>query len=242
MGEKVRIAVGDGTEMGAYLAVPEGGGKHGAVMVFQEIFGVNAHIRDVTDRVAREGYVAIAIDYHHRAAPDEELEYNEEGMKRGMARIPKLTTDGVEADVKAAMAFLRARSDTNGKIGCMGFCIGGHVAYLTACATDVSATASFYGGGIAVFGPGGRAPTVTRTGEIKGRVICFFGAKDTMIPPEQVSTIQRALKDHHVRSETVVYPQTGHAFFRDVDARVRDAEAASDAWDRVKKMFAEELR
>jgi carboxymethylenebutenolidase len=241
--EKVQIAVpGESAPMSAWLAVPEGGGPHGAVMVFQEIFGVNAHVRDVTERVAREGYVAIAPDYHHRAAPDEELEYNDEGMKRGMGRIPKLTAQGVEADVKATMAFLRARSDVNGKIGCMGFCIGGHVAYLTACTTDVRATASFYGGGIAAFSPGGGAPTVTRTGEIKGRILCFFGARDGMISAEQVSTIQRALEDHRIHHEVVVYPQCGHAFFRDVDARVRDPEAASDSWERVKKMFAEELR
>lgn len=245
-GQKVQINVpGVAQPMMAHLAVPEGAGPFPAVIVFEEIFGVNKHIREVTDRVAQEGYVAIAPDIHHRAWPGGfELKYDQEGREKGMALIPKLTTDGIEADARATLAFLRARSDVRGdRIGCMGFCIGGHVAYLTAAATDVRATASFYGGGVATFGPGGRAPTVTRSGEIKGKILCLFGDQDGMIPAEQRATIEKALTEHHVRHEIVVYPGANHAFFCDKPERgTYNAPAATDAWERVKKLFAEELR
>src|SRR4051812_43958277 len=90
--EKVQIPVkGAERPMPGYVAVPEGAGPFPAVIVFEEIFGVNSHIRDVTERVAREGYLAIAPDYHHRVAPGLELPYDEQGMKKGMELIPKLT-------------------------------------------------------------------------------------------------------------------------------------------------------
>ena len=77
----ITIPVADGTTMGGYLAAPAAPGPHPAIFVIQEIFGVNAHIREVTERVAREGYLAIAPDYHHRAAPDQELDYTPEGRE-----------------------------------------------------------------------------------------------------------------------------------------------------------------
>ena len=244
--EKVQIPV-KGTEkpMPAYLAIPDSPGPHGAVIVIEEIFGVNGHIRDVTERLAREGYVAIAPDIHHRAAPSAwwELPYNEEGMKKGMELLPKLSADGIKADVEGTLAFLRGRSDVKReRIGIMGFCIGGHVAYLAACTTDVKAAASFYGGGVATFSPGGGPPTVSKSGGIKGRIICFFGGKDPMITADQVETIRKELEKQHVRHEVLVYPDTTHGFFRDPDPRVFNEKARDDAWARTKKLFAEELR
>ena len=241
--EKVKLQV-QGKPMSAYVATPDGAGPFPAVIVFQEIFGVNAHIRDVTERVAKEGYVAIAPDYHHRAAPDEELAYDQAGMQKGMQRIGKLTQEGVFADVQATLDYLRDRKDVKAdRVGCMGFCIGGHVAYLTASQFDMKATAAFYGGGIAAMGLGVPEPTVTRSGQIKGRILCFFGDKDPMIPASQVETIEKALTDAHVRHEVVVYPGATHAFFCERPERgTYNEPAARDAWERVKKLFAEELR
>jgi carboxymethylenebutenolidase len=243
--EKVQIPVeGEAKPMQGYLAVPEGPGPFPAVIVIEEIFGVNAHIRDVTERVAREGYVAIAPDIHHRETqPGWELPYDESGMKQGMALIPKLSADGAIADLTGTINFLRARKEVKGDaIGCMGFCIGGHVAYLAAVATDVKATASFYGGGVASYGLGAPQPTVTRSGEIKGRILCLFGGKDSMISAEQVETVKKALAAGHVRHEVVVYPDCSHAFFRDAAPAVYHKASAEDAWKRVKALFAEELR
>jgi carboxymethylenebutenolidase len=242
--EKVQISVpGESRPMPAYLAVPEGAGPKPAVIVFEEIFGVNGHIRDVTERVAREGYVAIAPDIHHRAAPGQELAYDQEGMQKGMQLIPKMTVGGVEADANATLAFLRARADVRGdRIGTIGFCIGGHVAYLIAALTDVRASASFYPGGVAgAHGLAGGPSPVSLSGQIRGRLLAFFGGQDKSIEPAQVAKVKAALAEHQIRHEVVVYEDAGHGFFCDQRGSY-NAKDAADAWERVKRLFAEELK
>jgi carboxymethylenebutenolidase len=241
--EEVKLKV-DGQEMSTFIALPEGKSARPAVLVFEEIFGINKFLRDVAQRLAGEGYVAVAPDYHHRAWPlGTQLAYDEAGHKKGMEVIPKLTVDGITADVNAVLAYLKTRTDVrHDKLGAIGFCIGGHAAFLAAATQPVNATASFYGGGIAVFSPGGGAPTVTRAKNIKGKIICFFGKNDKMIPPEQVATIRKALDENKVRNEVVEYADAGHAFFCDAPERGSyNAKAAADAWERVKRMFKEEL-
>jgi carboxymethylenebutenolidase len=240
--ERVQVPV-DGARMPGFLARPAHGGPHPAVIVWMEIFGVNAHIRDVTERVAREGYVTLAPNFFHRTAPDLELGYDEAGMATGLAELARLETDQMVADARAALAFLRARPDVRGeRIGAMGFCIGGHMTYLTAAETDVAASASFYGGGIAApQGPSGGPSPVQRTAKIRGRILCLFGGKDALIPKDQVDTIRKALADAGTRHEVVVYPEADHGFFCDQRATYQEA-AAKDAWERVKRLFAEELK
>ena len=238
--ERIQIPVG-GAQMGGYLARPKDGAPRPAVLVFMEIFGINAHIRDVTERVAREGYVALAPDYFHRTGPGVEYGYDDAGMAGGMKLLMQLKADEMIADSQAALASLRARKDVRGKVGCMGFCIGGHMTYLTACETDVAAAASFYGGGIAgPQGPGGAPSTVTRTPKIKGKILCLFGEKDPLIPQAQVETIKSALAQAKAKHEVVVYPGADHGFFCDQRPTYQKA-AADDAWKRVKALFASEL-
>jgi carboxymethylenebutenolidase len=240
--EKISIPISDGNTMGGFLARPSAGGTYPAVIVYMEIFGVNAHIRDVTERVAREGYVALAPDYFHRTGPGVEYAYDEQGMGKGMALLGQLKTDEMIADANATIRTLRSRSDVNGdKIGCMGFCVGGHMTYLTACETDVACAASFYGGGIAApEGFGGAASTIGRTAKIKGKILCLFGDKDGFIALDQVEAIKAALADGDVNHETVVYPGADHGFFCDARDGYQES-AAVDAWKRVKEMFHSEL-
>ncbi len=240
--EHVEVPVGDATMKG-YLARPAQGGSHPAVIVWMEIFGVNAHIRDVTERVAREGYVALAPNFFHRTAPDIEVGYDEAGMAAGIAEMGKLSADQMIADARAALAWLRNRDDVReDRIGVMGFCIGGHMTYLTAAETDVAAAASFYGGGIAApQGPGGALSPIQRTGKIRGHVLCLFGGKDAMIPKAQVDAIRSALADADVRHEVVVYDAADHGFFCDQRATYHEA-SARDAWERVKRLFADHLK
>jgi carboxymethylenebutenolidase len=240
--ERVSIPVPGSSAMPAYLARPKTGGRHPAVIVWMEIFGVNSHVRDVAERVAREGYVAVAPNFFHRTAPDIEVGYDEAGMAAGIKEMGKLDADQMIADAKAAVTWLRARPDVAGKIGVTGFCIGGHMSYLTAAETDVAAAASFYGGGIAApQGPGGKPSPIQRTNKITGRVLALFGAKDGMISQTQVEQIRTALREHSVKSEIVVYPDADHGFFCDQRATFH-AASAKDAWERVKKLFAAELR
>lgn len=240
--ERVEIPVSDGTSMGGTLCRPVSGGPHPGVIVYMEIFGVNAHIREIAERVAQEGYVALAPDFFHRSLPGIELGYDDEGMARGMKGLGALDADEMVADARAAVEALRSRPDVGPRLGAMGFCIGGHMAYLTACETDVAATAAFYGGGIAhAEGFGGKASTVSRTPKIRGRILCLFGADDALIPEDHVETIRRALSDAGTRHEVVVYEGAGHGFFCNRRATFHEP-SAQDAWERVKRLFAQELR
>lgn len=238
--ERLEIPVGS-ERMGAYLARPAAAAPRPGVIVWMEIFGVNAHIRDVTERVAREGYLALAPDFFHRTYPGLEVGYDAAGMEIGMKGLSSLDAEQMIADARAAVAALRAQPDCSGKVGAMGFCIGGHMTYLTACETDVAAAASFYGGGIAgPQGPGGKPSTLSRTPKLTGKLLCLFGGKDAMIPASQVDAIRKALADAKKRHEVVVYPDADHGFFCDQRA-THHAPSAQDAWERVKRLFAEEL-
>jgi len=238
--ERVQIPVGGG-QMGGYLVRPADSAPRAGVIVYMEIFGVNAHIREVTERVAREGYVALAPDFFHRTHPGLDVGYDEAGMAVGMKGLMALDADQMIADAQAAVAFLRKQPGAAGKIGAMGFCIGGHMTYLTACEADVAAAASFYGGGIAApKGPGGKPSTLGRTPKIKGKILCLMGAKDALIPPAQVDAMREALRSSGTRHEVIVY-DADHGFFCNARGSYHKP-SADDAWERVKALFASELR
>lgn len=238
--ENITIKVGN-DNMPAYVARPAGSEKLPAVIVWMEIFGVNSHIQDVTDRVAKEGYVAIAPNFFHRTAPELNLNYDETGMETGIGHMMKLTADNMIADQNAAIDYLKGRADVSGKVGAMGFCIGGHMTYLTACETGINAAVSFYGGGIAApEGPGGATSTISRTDKIDCPIVCLFGALDAHIPSEHTSAVDAALRDAGKNAEVVIYDDADHGFFCDQRASYNES-AASDAWTRVKNLFAENL-
>lgn len=239
--ERITVSV-DGASMGAYVAKPKDEGKWPGVLLFMEIFGINEHIRSVADRVAAEGYVLMAPDLFHRTAPGIELGYDETGLQKGIGLMGQVKASEVIADVRAALAALQDRSDVGGKgVGAMGFCFGGHVAYLAACELPIAATASFYGGGIAQSAPGNEGPaTVDRTGKIEGRVLGLFGDQDTYISADDVAKIRKALEKNDVDHEVVVYPGVGHGFFCDARGDY-DEKSAEDAWKRVKALFSEKL-
>jgi carboxymethylenebutenolidase len=240
--ERIEIPLEEDGSMGGYLARPAAAGPGPAVLVFMEIFGINEHIRDVTERVAREGYVSLAPDYFHRTGPGAEFGYDDEGFAKGMELLNALRAEEMIADARAALAYLRSRDDVDpDRIGCMGFCIGGHMAYLTACETDVKATASFYGGGIAApQGPGGGPSTVGRTQKITGKVLCLFGGRDSFIPKRQVDLVAEMLRQDGIPNDVVTYEAADHGFFCDRRDSYH-AVAAKDAWERVKRLFFEEL-
>ena len=241
--ERVQIPLQGGGQMAGYLARPAGDETLPGVIVAMEIFGINSHIREVTEKIAGEGFVALAPDYFHRTGPGIELGYDDAGMAEGMKHLGQLEAGQMTADAQATIDFLRARSDVGGAgIGAMGFCIGGHMTYLTACTTDVKAAASYYGGGIAgPQGPGGGESTVSRTPGIKGRINCYFGGQDSMIPLDQVDAIRKALEAAGTRHEVVVYDEADHGFNCDQRATWHEP-SARDAWTRTVALFNEELR
>ena len=241
--EDIQITTSGGETMGAYLALPEGGGPAPAVIVWMEIFGVNDHIRDVTRRVAAEGYVALAPDFFHRTGPGLSLGYDDDGFAEGIKHLGALKVDQMVADAKDAVGFLKSRRDVvSDRLGAMGFCIGGHMTYLTACETDIRAAASYYGGGIAAAeGHGGGPGTLTRTGKIRGKLNCYFGGRDTLVPVADVNAIEASLKENGTNHEVHVYADADHGFHCDQRATYDEA-SATDAWGKTKALFASELR
>ncbi|HEY9686576.1 MAG TPA: dienelactone hydrolase family protein [Coleofasciculaceae cyanobacterium] len=241
----IEIRVDGSPSMDAYLVKPQESpeGPWPAVIVLMEIFGVNSHIREVTERIAAEGYVAIAPNYFHRSTRNLELGYSEPDVATGRQHKEKTTREGIISDIRATVALLQENLDVSpkSKIGCVGFCFGGHAAYIAAGFDEIAATACFYPGGVASLSPGGGAPTVTHTREIKGEVLCLFGEEDPIIPHQDTVTIDNALKEAGVKHEVVRYSNVGHGFFCN-QREDYDAAAAEDAWRRVKALFDRNLR
>lgn len=239
--QRVEIAVG-ADSMGGYLARPANDDGYPGVLLFMEVFGINRHIRAVVDRVAAEGYVVLAPNVFHRSDPGVELEYDADGLSRGVDMMGQVGAGELIADMKAAVEFLETREDISGKgIGVMGFCFGGHAAYLAACELPVKAAVSFYGGGVATAAPGNEGlPTVERSGSITGSILCLFGENDTYIPADNVATVREALANADVDHEVVVYDGVGHGFFCD-ERPDYDKDSADDAWARLTTLFADKL-
>ena len=224
-------------EIAAYLAAPTGDGSYPAIVVLQEIFGVNAHIREVTERIAKEGYIAIAPALFQRFAPGFETGYTPKDIVIGKDYKQQTKASELLSDIQATIDYLKNQPQVKQEaFGCIGFCFGGHVAYLAATLPDIKSTASFYGAGISTETPGGGAPTITRTPEISGTLYAFFGMEDASIPAKQVDQIEAELDKYQVQYRIFRYDGADHGFFCDH----RDSynpEAAADAWQQVKQLF-----
>jgi carboxymethylenebutenolidase len=205
--------------------------------VIQEIFGVNAHIRDVTERIARLGYVAIAPAIYQRLAPGFETGYTGEDVKIGRQYKEQTNAAELLSDIRATAAYLNALPNVkSGAIGCIGFCFGGLVAYLAATLPQIKTVASFYGAGIPVWSPGGGKPTLDYTPDIKATLYAFFGMEDASIPPEHIEQIEAALQAAQVPYRIFRYAGAEHGFFCDQRSSYSSI-AAADAWQQVQALF-----
>lgn len=245
MGTNIRtewVAVKNGDlPIDAYLAQPIEAGTYPGIVVIQEIFGVNEHIRDVTERIAKEGYIAIAPAIYQRLAPGFAVGYSPEEIKWGREYKVLTQADELLGDIQGAIAYLKTLPNLKtGSIGSIGFCFGGHVVYLGAVLEEIKATASFYGAGVATLTPGGGEPTITRTKEIKGILYAFFGREDVLIPSEQVDAIAAELKKCNITHQIFQYNGVGHGFFCDRRSDYDEA-SAQDAWQKVLQLFSSTL-
>jgi carboxymethylenebutenolidase len=230
--ERVRLPISDGTEMSVYLARPAGGGRHPGLLVFQEAYGVNAHIRDVTERFAREGYVAAAPELYHRTAPGFEGVYTDFEAVRG--HMAAMTQEGLAADLRAAYDRLASDSSVEpGKIGAAGFCMGGRVAYIANALLPLRAASSFYGGGIA-------PALLDRAPSLNAPMLLVWGGLDKHIPAEQRSAVAEALRAAGKDFIEAVFSQADHGFFCDVRASYH-APSARIAWPLLLAFLREQL-
>ena len=200
--QRITITAENGNTFGAYLSLPPSGSGPG-LLVLQEIFGVNSHIRAVTDRWAAEGYVAIAPDLFWRVEPALELPYNNEGIEKGRAARQKLDLDLTLKDIASTLDALRARSECTGKVAVLGYCFGGLLAYLTAARSKVDAAISYYGGGIET--------RLDEAGKITCPIMFHYGEKDAAIPSTAREATRQALAGHD-RAEFYVYAEAQHGF------------------------------
>jgi carboxymethylenebutenolidase len=239
--KKVKLSQDD-CQIDAYLAQPTAPGTYPGIVVLQEIFGVNVHIRDVTERIAKLGYVAIAPALFQRQAPGFETGYTPEDIEIGRKYAWSQTTASeLLSDIQAAINYLKTLPNVKKDgFGCIGFCFGGHVAYLAATLADIQATASFYGAGITTRTPGGGNPTITRTREISGTIYAFFGMDDASIPQEQIDEIAGELKKYNISHRVFRYDGSDHGFFCDRRASY-NPKAAADAWEQVQQLFSQLL-
>jgi carboxymethylenebutenolidase len=225
----------------AHLAMPTGTGKFPGIIVLQEIFGVNTHIRAVTERIASLGYVAIAPALFDRFAPGFEVGYTSDDIQLGRKYAEQTSAPQLLADIQAAIDYLKTLPQVEPHFGCIGFCFGGHVAYLAATLPDISVTASFYGRGITTFTPGGGDPSVSQTGSIAGTIYMFFGMNDTSIPPEHIAEIDLALTQHDIPHQIWQYPSAEHGFCCDLRPSYNPT-AAESAWQHVEELFQQLTR
>ena len=161
-------------------------------IVLPEVFGLNAWVRSVADRLAAQGHSALAVPLFARTAPDLELAYDASDLAEGRRHKDATTSEQILADVAAAVSWLRARCPQT-VIHVVGFCFGGHAAFLAATLPGVEHAFDFYGAGVSRMRPGGGEPSLALLPEIKARLTCVFGTADPLIPLEDREAIGAAL-------------------------------------------------
>jgi carboxymethylenebutenolidase len=226
MGQFTELKAADGQAIPAYVGQPAGKAR-GGIVVIQEIFGVNSHIQSVVDGYAGQGFLAIAPAIFHRAKPNVDLGYQPEDMQAGMAlkaATEALPAPGVMQDIQAAIRYAAQA----GKVGIVGYCYGGLLAWRAACNLDgLSAAVPYYGGGVTTPDEIARKPKVP--------VMAHFGDKDKHISVESVQAFAKA----HPEVEVHLY-QADHGF--NCDQRGSwNAEAARQARERTLAFFQKHL-
>src|SRR5579863_6099879 len=226
----VTIRAKDGGQFSAYLATPKSG-KGPGIVVIQEIFGVNPWIRSVADRYAAAGYVAMAPDLFWRIQPGIELTDRGEDFQKALGLMQKMDQDKAVQDIQATIDALRANPACSGKVGAVGYCLGGRLAYLTAARTNIDAAVGYYGVGI--------DGLIGEAGNIKKPLMLHIAEKDGFVPPPVQEKMKEGLKNNsHVT--LMNYAGQDHAFARDGGDHY-DKAAADLANSRTADFFKKNL-
>ena len=229
MGQFVDLKAADGTTIPAYVAEPAGKPK-GGIVVVQEIFGVNKHIREVADGYAADGYLAVAPATFHRVQQNVELGYAEADMGAGFKlkqAVEALPAPGVMQDLQAAVDY--AASKSGGKVGMVGYCWGGLLTWRAASALNgLAAAVPYYGGGMTTPQEAARQPKVP--------VLAHFGEQDQWIPMDSIEAFKKA----HPEAEVHVYP--AHHGFNCNHRGAYDEASAKLARERTLAFFEKNLK
>jgi carboxymethylenebutenolidase len=202
-GQWIEIKAADGGNFRGYLTVPAAEGP--GIVLCQEIFGINAYIREVADYYAAEGYVVLAPDLFWRLDKHVDLGYTEADWKKAFDYLQRFDIDKGMEDITAAVRVLRTRPEVAGKVGALGFCLGGRLAYLAAARSGVDCAVGYYGVAI--------DQHLKEAATIKVPMVLHFAANDKYAPPEAVEKIKTVFKGRP-EIEIYVYPGVDHAFAR----------------------------
>lgn len=222
--------MGDLIPLGAvkgHLSKPAGKGPWPAVIVIQEWWGLDPQTKSIADRFAKAGYLAFAPDLYH----GELAKLGDGDRASKLVQKYGLTAP---ADLEKIFDGLKAHPDCSGKVGSVGFCFGGRMSLTLSMSRPLDAVCTFYGGGMQTIFDQLRI-------KLKAPVLGFFGDADQSIPVGTVEEFDRLLDDIGVEHEVIMYPNSGHAFFRDSDPNVYKPEASKDAWERVTNFFGKHL-
>jgi carboxymethylenebutenolidase len=226
-GEWVELAVSDGTRMRAFVSRPgERQAQAPGIIVCQEAFGVNGHIRDVATRFARLGYIAIAPDFFHRQGDGIDVPYSD--MQTAITHVRAMKDPEIEADQAAAYQWLRDDGVANLPIAAIGFCVGGRMAFLAALNLDIESAVSFYGGGIA--GNHESGGLADRAESLRAPMLFFWGGQDQHITPDKARSVIDALRQAKKKYTNVEISDAGHGFFCDMRPAY-SRPAALQAWE-----------
>ncbi|GAB3857356.1 dienelactone hydrolase family protein [Hymenobacter terrigena] len=228
----VTLPVADGTEMRAYTAFPSNTGPVPGIILLQEAFGVNHHIRSVADRLAAAGYAVVAPELFHRtAAPGLEVAYTD--FASAAPHFQGITVEGLTADLQAAHAWLTAQALVQAdKIGSIGFCLGGRVSFLANAVLPLAAGVSYYGGGTQIL--------KDRASALHATHLFFWGGLDTHIKKEYIEEVTEALDAAQKPYINTVISYADHGFNCD-ERPSYHPEAAKEAWALTLAFFAEKL-
>lgn len=224
----------DDSLMRVYVAAPEPAGQYPGILFYSDIYQLGRPITLLADRLAGYGYVVAAPEIFHRTEPiGAEIEPNDLGRMRGNDNARRTAIAEYDADGLAVLEWLKSENNVvSGKLGTLGFCIGGHLAFRAAFESQVKASVCCYPTGIHSGKLGrGVADTIGRVSEIEGEVLTVFGSFDPHVPPEGRESILQALDKADVRHETLLY-EANHTFMRD-DGYRYDPVATDDAWVKI---------
>jgi len=219
--------------MATFEATPDGAAR-GAVLVIQEAFGVNGHIRDVTTRFAAAGYHAVAPAFFHRAGGGAVEDYTD--FSAIFPLFEGVSDETILMDAGAALDHLRSAGFSDDRIGVVGFCFGGRASFLVSLRHALGAGVGFYGGGIATKGVLPFPALVDESGALATPWLGLFGDADASIPVADVEHLREALRAATVDAEVVRYPDAPHGFHCDARADYHEV-SARDAWARTLAWF-----
>jgi len=224
-----------GATMGLYEVQPTGDAR-AAVVVIQEAFGVNDHIKDVCGRFAAEGYHTVAPHLFHRTG-DPVLGY--EDMQAVFEHIMQLNSAGLESDLQATLDHLVGVGFDADRVGIVGFCMGGSVSFFAAARWPLGAAVSFYGGGLTE-GRFGIPPLIDLAAKLQTPWLGLFGDQDQSIRVDQVEALRTAVGSATVDTEILRYPEAEHGFHCDARDSYHE-DSAKDAWQRTLRWYDEHL-